>query len=362
MSMKLSSLTIFFPAYNEEQNIAGSIKEALQAGYAVADTLEILIVNDGSADNTSAIVHELSQKHPEVHLINHPHNLGYGAALMTGFKNAHHDWVFFTDADLQFDLAQISLLAAEAPTSDVIIGYRKKRNDPFMRLMNAKGWNLLNRLLFGLKVTDIDCAFKLFKREALEKVINDMTSGGAMISAELLVRLQKEGYAFTEVGVDHFPRTAGSPTGAKPSVILRAFKELATVYRGDLGPDWAGKVNRFIVIGVANTIIDILGYVLLSRFVPVLYLRPMWAKGISYIISMLHSFTWNALLDSIARTITPRYVLRFALFGTAALAINTVSMFVFYTAIGLDEWPSVAGATIVSFTWNYLASKVLISR
>src|SRR4029077_5194980 len=139
---------------------------------------------------------------------------GYGAALKTGMREAAMDYVFFTDADLQFDILELQNLLVHVSQYPVVIGYRAPRKDPFMRLLNARGWKLLNRLPFGLKVRDIDCAFKLFKRSELQCL--RLRSQGAMISAETLIRPSRKKVAIKEVPVSHLPRVAGSPTGAKP--------------------------------------------------------------------------------------------------------------------------------------------------
>ncbi len=233
---ELSSLSIFFPAYNEAANLEETVKKAVEVAQKYSDDYEVIIVNDGSKDNTVEIMTKLMEANPKVKLITHQTNQGYGGALMTGYSNSTKDWVFFSDADLQFDLTEIEKLIEKTNQTEVILGYRIKRGDPFLRYLNAKGWNLLNRILFGLKVIDIDCAFKLIKNSAIKKVLSQMISvKGAMISAELLIRLKRAGYSFIEVGVHHYPRKVGSSTGAKPEVIIRAFKELWNVYLSDLG-------------------------------------------------------------------------------------------------------------------------------
>jgi glycosyltransferase involved in cell wall biosynthesis len=228
---QLNSLSIFFPTYNEEKNIAETIETADQVARQYTTDYEIIVVNDGSTDQTAQVVNSLGATYPNLRLINHETNQGYGAALMTGFNAATKEWVFFTDADLQFDLGEISKLVEYVSQYDVIIGYRAKRNDPFIRFLNAKGWNILNRVIFNLQVHDIDCAFKLIKGLALKPILPEIISHGAMISAEMLIRLKNSGHAIKEVPVSHFPRKAGSPTGAKPQVILKAFRELIQVKR-----------------------------------------------------------------------------------------------------------------------------------
>ncbi len=362
---KLSSLTIFFPAYNEEENIRKTIEGANRIAKDVTDDhndYEILIIDDGSRDKTAQVVQEAIKEYPNVRLIKHSSNKGYGAALMTGFSNASKEWVFFSDSDLQFDLSEINKLTQYSNSYDIIIGYRIKRNDPFMRWLNAKGWNILNRMLFGLKVQDIDCAFKLMRRDAVQKVLPHMKSRGAMISAELLIRLKNAGYKFKEVGVNHYPRTRGSQTGAKPSVIIRAFKEMALVYKGDLGPAWSKQVIKFLIVGIGNTLVDWTSYFLLSRFIPFFMTRKVWAKGISYILGVTNSFIWNrswTFRSSI--DFFPGFII-FALVSIASLGINTSVMYVSYTFFKFPEFIALLTATIFTLSWNFLASKFIIFR
>ena len=227
MTERVARLSYFFPAHNEEANLAGLVEEALVALPAIAETFEIIAVNDGSRDRTATIADGLAAAHPDVvRAVHHPTNLGYGAALRSGLAAARYELVAFTDGDRQFRVADLSrlterLAAADAP--DVVVGFRIKRADPLIRTLYAKAYRLANRLLFGLRVTDVDCAAKLFRREALDGL--RVESGGAFFSAELLIKLRAAGRSVVEVGVPHYPRTAGSATGARPSVVLRAVKD-----------------------------------------------------------------------------------------------------------------------------------------
>ena len=241
MDNKIPSTTMFFPAFNEEGNIERTIRSADSVAQRACSDYEILIINDGSLDKTQSIVGGICKELPSVRLINHPTNLGYGAALTSGFANATKEWTFFSDGDGQFYLEEIQNLFKHSDRYDVIIGYRLKRHDLPIRLLNAWGWKVLNRALFSLKVRDIDCAFKLVKTSAVKKMLPDMVSKGAMFSAELLVRLIRNGHDIKEVGVRHKPRIAGVATGARFGVIIRAFKEMATLYRGDFGHQSAKK-------------------------------------------------------------------------------------------------------------------------
>jgi glycosyltransferase involved in cell wall biosynthesis len=156
--------------------------------------------------------------------VSHERNQGYGAAVWTGFISAVKDLVFLTDGDKQFDVDELSLLLPLLEGADLVIGYRKKRADPPLRLLNAWGWKQLVNLLFGYTARDIDCAFKLFRRRVLDAV--DVHARGATFSAEFLIKARRLGFVIRECGVSHYPRPAGQATGAKPAVIVRAFREL----------------------------------------------------------------------------------------------------------------------------------------
>ena len=224
---RVAELSFFFPAHNEEANLEALVDEALQTLPALADSFEIIAVDDGSRDRTPAIADELAAKHDGlVRVVHHPVNLGYGAALRSGFQAARFNLVAFIDGDRQFKVADVGRLtermaAADAP--DVVLGYRLKRADPPIRRWYARIYRLSNRIFFGVRVRDIDCACKLFKREALTPI--RVASGGAFFTAELLIKLRYEGRKLAEVGVPHYARMAGSPTGAKPSVVLRAVRD-----------------------------------------------------------------------------------------------------------------------------------------
>jgi glycosyltransferase involved in cell wall biosynthesis len=219
------------PAYNEEANIARAIEQADAALVATGLEYELIVVDDGSSDRTGDIVRELTSIYPRLRLIEHSPNRGYGGALRVGFAAAEHEWIFQSDADNQFDYAELQRLLARAGRAAAVVGYRAPRCDPFMRRLNGWGWNQLIRLFFGYVVRDIDCAFRLIRRTAVESLV--LTSDGAMISTELLVGLKARGYVLDEVCVTHLARRGGHPTGAKFSVIARAFRDLLR-YRVEL--------------------------------------------------------------------------------------------------------------------------------
>src|SRR5665213_732767 len=220
------SISAFFPAFNEEANIAALCLKTAAVLKRITPEWEVIAVNDGSRDATAAMVEGLHKDEPRIRVVSHGVNQGYGAAVKTGFASAKMDWIFFTDGDGQFDVAELeSRLAPLMAGNDLVVGYRIKRADPFQRRANAWAWGTLVRTLFQLKgVRDIDCAFKIVKRSVFGAFKLETT--GAMISTELLVKSQKNGFRITEVGVSHYARSAGVQTGAKLSVIARAFKEL----------------------------------------------------------------------------------------------------------------------------------------
>jgi glycosyltransferase involved in cell wall biosynthesis len=223
---RLAELSYFFPAHNEAANLRGLVAEALATLPALAERFEIVIVDDGSRDLTPSIAEELAAAHPQVRAVHHAVNLGYGAALRSGFGAAQYELIAFTDGDRQFhvaDLADLVTRLAAPDRPDAVVGFRIHRADPLVRTVYASLYRLANRIFFGLAVRDVDCACKLFRREALEGIA--VESGGAFFSAELLIKLRAGNRRIAEVGVPHYPRTAGSATGAKPSVVLRAVRD-----------------------------------------------------------------------------------------------------------------------------------------
>ena len=218
------AISLFFPAHNEESNIGRAIESAVLVLDEITSDYEIIIIDDGSTDATREIVSALAESNHRIRLILHPENRGYGGALISGFSAAKLPWVFFTDGDNQFDLHEINRLLPYRDSADLIIGYRIDRKDHPIRRLNAFGWRMLIWLLLGVNIRDVDCAFKLIRREVLESI--DLTALGAVISAELLAKSKNKGFRIKEIGVSHFPRTSGAPSGGNLSVILKAFKEL----------------------------------------------------------------------------------------------------------------------------------------
>jgi glycosyltransferase involved in cell wall biosynthesis len=223
------SITVFFPCYNEQGNIRRVTQRAVDVLEKLRADYEVILVDDGSADDTGRIADELAAANSRVRVVHHPQNLGYGAALQSGFRAATKELVFHTDGDGQFDLAELPPLLPLIQEYDIVCGYRVNRQDNALRRFNGWAWTRLVRILFSLKVRDVDCAFKLYRRSIFDDM--RMESTGALISTEILARAARKGYRIVERGVHHYPRTAGKQTGASPKVVLRAFRELLKLRR-----------------------------------------------------------------------------------------------------------------------------------
>jgi len=230
MSKKLTSLSIFMPAYNEEGNIAATVIDAKAAAKRVASEYEIIVVNDGSHDKTASIITELSKMDPHIRLINHSRNSGYGAAVKTGMKACKMDWIFFTDSDGQFHYDELDKFVGSCTNVDLVMGYRKKRMDPFHRVFVAqvllKVWNFV---LFGLTVRDVDCAYKLFKKEVRDTV--KLKTESAITVSEFIIKAYASGFRIKQLPVSHYARRFGEQTGGNWRVILKAARESFRLYK-----------------------------------------------------------------------------------------------------------------------------------
>jgi glycosyltransferase involved in cell wall biosynthesis len=231
MKSTQKTLSIILPAYNEAGAIANTVKGVDTAvKRLVGDDYEIIVVNDGSRDNTGQILKDLAKSVKKLTVIEHKTNLGYGAALRSGLEKADSKWVAYMDSDGQFNPNDLKLLLDETPNSNVVIGYRRFRQDNVVRRFNTWVWHLTVRLTTGLKVKDLDCGFKLFDGEVLRKTF-PLTAEGAVVSVELLTKLKKQNAKWVEVEVRHYPRRSGKPTGANLSVVIKAIYELSRLGR-----------------------------------------------------------------------------------------------------------------------------------
>lgn len=220
-------LTFFFPAYNEQENVEETVRRALGEIGPLVESMEVLVVDDGSTDRTAQIADRLAAADPRVR-VHHQPNRGYGGALKAGFEQARGELIGFSDGDLQFDLKEMHRLLErlERPErpADAVIGFRIKRRDPFHRIFIARTYNAIVAAAFGLRVRDIDCAMKLFRREVFDGL--PLAADGPFLSAELLIKLRARGVRMAQVGVHHYARAAGTNTGASIGKIMRTFRDL----------------------------------------------------------------------------------------------------------------------------------------
>lgn len=225
------SLSVFFPCYNEAGNVERVVRRAVELLDKFVRDWEIIIVDDGSSDGTAEIADRLAAEDERIRAIHHEVNGGYGLALRSGFAAAKKEYVFYTDGDGQFDIADLPRLLERIHRADIINGYCRRRQDPLVRRINAACWGWLVRRMLHFRCRDVDSAFKLYRREIFDRI--ELKSTGALIDAEVLARAARLGYTIENVPVKHFARETGAQTGAKFSVILRAFKELL-VLREDI--------------------------------------------------------------------------------------------------------------------------------
>lgn len=243
--LRLAGLTVVLPCFNEEANIAQAVAEALAAGARCAWAVEVVVVDDGSRDDTHRTAQLLASLDARVRVERHERNRGYGAAVRTGIDASRMPWVLLTDADLQFDLEELDALLPAAAEHDLVAGYRIARQDPWRRRAAARAWNVLMRWSFAIPVRDVDCAFKLVRGPAVRALA--LHCEGAMISAELCTCAVRDGWRITEVGVRHRPRVAGAATGGDAAVVLRAFAErraLARALAAAEGAQRGGRLRR----------------------------------------------------------------------------------------------------------------------
>lgn len=220
----LDSLSVVVPLYNEEENVEAAVAEIRAKIFPRVNTCEIILVDDGSHDHTSQISEALAAADPRVRTVRHARNLGYGAALRSGFEAAQNALIFYTDGDVQFDLDEIDRLIPLLDGADIVTGYRINRQDPWHRRFNAGFYNLVMRVLFGVRLHDLDCAFKFYRRSIFDVI--QLKSDGILISGEILVQAVQHSLVIREVGVTHYPRVRGTPTGNKPLVVLAAMLDL----------------------------------------------------------------------------------------------------------------------------------------
>lgn len=222
------SITVFFPCYNEQENVEKQTLDVDRAMAEIADDYEVVIVDDGSTDRTAEIAARLAREHPHVRVISHPRNLGYGTALRTGFTGARKELILYTDGDNQFDIRDVrTLLPLMREGVDMVVGYRQNRQDKPLRKFVSRVYNFIIRMIFGLKVRDIDCAFKLFRKSVFDKV--EIRSERFLVDTEILVKAKRAGLTIVETPVTHLPRTAGK-SSVSPGDVFRTLHELSHLW------------------------------------------------------------------------------------------------------------------------------------
>jgi glycosyltransferase involved in cell wall biosynthesis len=234
---KPAGLSVFFPAYNDGGTIASMVIAAVKAASALTPDFEVIVVNDGSADGTAQIADELARTYPRVRVIHHPRNRGYGGALQTGFRSAAKELIFYTDGDAQYDPAELAVLwASMTPEADLVNGYKISRSDPLHRIVIGRLYHHFVSRLFGLKVRDVDCDFRLMRRSIFERINLEKTSG--VICLEMMKKITDAGFRIVEVPVHHYHRAFGKsqffnfPRIAKTGVdVMRLW--FALVIRGE---------------------------------------------------------------------------------------------------------------------------------
>ncbi len=227
--MTLSSLSIFFPAYNDARTIGPLVKNALEVAASITSDFEVIVINDGSQDNTAVILNQLQAEHPQVRVIHHPVNRGYGGALRSGFRAASKDYVFYTDGDAQYDVRELSRLAAlMRPGIDLVQGYKLNRDDALIRKVIGRLYHRAVSLLFGLGVRDVDCDFRLLRRHVLNSITLQHNSG--IICAELMSKVQQAGFTIRETGVSHFARPHGRSQFFRPRHLVQTARGLGMLW------------------------------------------------------------------------------------------------------------------------------------
>jgi glycosyltransferase involved in cell wall biosynthesis len=229
----IDEISVFFPCYNEAKNIENTVTKAISVLNDTAKKWEIIIVDDGSKDETGNVALKIQKKYPSnIKIITHNPNRGYGAALKSGLYNSKYELIAFTDSDGQFDFSELTkfIEKKKQTNADIVIGYYLARQVSKAVILSSKIWEVVVFLLFGLKVTDIDCGFKLISKKVIDKIPPLEAERGAFISSEFLIKSKKTGFKIVELGVHHYPRKEGQATGRQLKVIIKSFTDLFSLW------------------------------------------------------------------------------------------------------------------------------------
>lgn len=231
MNPAVPSISAFFPCYNDEATIASMVNLALVTIDKIGADGEVIVIDDGSTDTSPYVLKDLQSEQARLRVITHEQNRGYGGALLSGFGAATKEWVFYTDGDAQFDPAELELLVAKAgPDVDVVQGYKIRRADNVARRVIGRVYHRSVSLLFGLKIRDTDCDFRLIRRDLLDRIHLEHTSG--VICVELVRKLQDAGARFVEVPVHHYPRLHGQSQFFRLPAVLSTARDLVSLWFG----------------------------------------------------------------------------------------------------------------------------------
>ncbi|MCX6356579.1 MAG: flippase-like domain-containing protein [Candidatus Aureabacteria bacterium] len=296
MSATRPSITVFFPCFNEEENVEKQTLDVDRVLSKIADDYEVVIVNDGSIDRTGEIADRLAAEHPHVRVIHHPHNLGYGIALKTGFLGARKELVFYTDGDNQFDIREISkLLPLMRDNVDMVVGYRMDRQDKPLRKFVSRVYNFIIRMIFRLKVRDIDCAFKLFRRSVFDRI--EIRSQRFLIDTEILVRAKQAGMTIVETGVTHLPRTAGK-SSVSPRDVIHTLHELSHLWLHLFAVNWKKLiVSSLVSIAFIALILRNIDFASVAAEFSKVTRAYIWLGLLAYAVSFwFRSVRWKLLL------------------------------------------------------------------
>jgi glycosyltransferase involved in cell wall biosynthesis len=242
------SISVFFPAYNDWGTIASMVVVAFRVLTRLSEDHEVIVVNDASPDHLDEILAELAQRYPRLRIVTHPRNRGYGGALRSGFAAAAKDWIFYTDGDAQYDVRELELLWSRRQGTDVVNGYKIRRSDPWYRAVVGRLYHHFVRTLFRIPVRDVDCDFRLMRREVLESI--HLTEDSGLICVELMTKIARAGFRIAQVPVHHYHRMHGRSQFFNLRRVLRVFVQMARLWwrifirREPIGPAAAPAADR----------------------------------------------------------------------------------------------------------------------